>query len=40
MKLIVVEFNGDWAIVQAGNFSTLFILSRKQNVPAEQLDVR
>jgi len=36
---IVQEFNGDWAIVQAGNFSTLFILSRKQNVSPAEIDV-
>lgn len=28
-----------WAIVQAANFSTLFLLSREQNPPTEQIDV-
>lgn len=36
---VVQQFNGDSAIVQAGNFSTLFVLSRKQEIHATQLDV-
>lgn len=29
-----------FAIVQASNFSTLFLLSRQQNPPSSQIDVR
>jgi apolipoprotein D and lipocalin family protein len=35
---IVQVFEGDWAIVQAGDFSTLFILSRKQVVDDADID--
>ena len=31
--------DGSWAIVQASNFSTLFLLSREQNPPEASIDV-
>jgi apolipoprotein D and lipocalin family protein len=35
---IVQAYEPRWAIVQASNFSTLFLLSRDQNPPEEQID--
>ena len=35
---IVQAYEPRWAIVQASNFSTLFLLSRDQNPPGEQID--
>ncbi|KAM5341768.1 hypothetical protein ACJ41O_014799 [Fusarium nematophilum] len=36
---IVQDYTGDFAIVQSNNFTTLFVLSRKQHVEETALDV-
>ena len=39
MTTDIEDYTGDFAIVQASNFTTLFVLSRERNVEESVIDV-